>query len=240
MLRRASPLLPRAHVRTRATEPGPDVLIIALGAVVVGAAFLVVSFITENTAWAWGCIGACGLAAVVLVVDTLRRGRAPREVAAAPAASTDEDASGSSLVATEDGAEDGDSEDATTHPVEPGAVTEADGADADGPDHGAVAADGAEADGADHGAAAAETEQDPDGPEPDEEDVDAADVLVVGSLATEVQVVDEHPLFHLSSCPWLTGRTTMALPVAEAVELGFSGCARCTPSTLLAAQSRAR
>ncbi|MDQ2723659.1 MAG: hypothetical protein M3Y19_10200, partial [Actinomycetota bacterium] len=65
-------------------------LILALGAVVVGLVFLVVSFLTENTAWAWGCIGACGLAAVVLVTDTIRRRRAPQaDAAEGPVAAAD-------------------------------------------------------------------------------------------------------------------------------------------------------
>ncbi|MGZ4555623.1 MAG: hypothetical protein ACXVXZ_07730 [Mycobacteriaceae bacterium] len=76
--------------------------------------------------------------------------------------------------------------------------------------------------------------------EPDEEDVDSADALVVGGLSTEVLVVDEHPRFHLPTCTWLADRSTLGLPVAEAVELGFTGCARCAPSTTLAGQSRAR
>lgn len=75
--------------------------------------------------------------------------------------------------------------------------------------------------------------------EPDEEDPDAADALVIGALSDEVLVVDEHPRFHLGSCPWLVGRSTTALPATEAVELGFSPCALCRPSQALAAQSRA-
>lgn len=75
--------------------------------------------------------------------------------------------------------------------------------------------------------------------EPDEEDSDAADALVLGALSEEVLVVDEHPRFHLGSCPWLVGRATTALPATEAVELGFSPCALCRPSQVLAAQSRA-
>lgn len=74
--------------------------------------------------------------------------------------------------------------------------------------------------------------------EPDEEDPDAADALVLGALSEEVLVVDEHPRFHLGSCPWLVGRTTTALSATEAVELGFSPCALCRPSQVLAAQSR--
>jgi len=207
------------------------VLILALGAVVVGCAFLVVSFLTENTAWAWGCIGACGLAAVVLVVDTIRRGRAPRTSEPVPAESPPA---------------------AETEPVptvDAGAATEV------APLAGIVSTKRAAAEQRSNPAAETDAEQtqvlpasageathspSADDQEPDEEDIDAADVLVVGGLATEVLVVDEHPRFHLPSCSWLGGRPTLPLPVSEALELGFTGCARCTPATVLAARSRAR
>ena len=213
-------------------------LILSLGAVVVGCAFLVVSFLTENTAWAWACIGACGLAAMVLVVDTVRRGRAPRErVDGAAAASTglaaadDEPAatieSGSARpVAAPEGA-------APTRSIaeEPATVANAT------PDTEATqvlavsepALDGPES-----------VAPEVDGAEPDEEDVDAADALAVGGLPTEVVVVDEHPRFHLVACPWLRDKPRLTLPVGEAIELGFTGCARCKPSTTLAAQARQR
>ncbi|MGZ4524123.1 MAG: hypothetical protein ACXVXO_12020 [Mycobacteriaceae bacterium] len=209
-------------------------LILALGAVVVGCLFLVVSFVTENTAWAWGCIGACGLAAVVLVVDTIRRGRVPEGAEASPAdtkvptgsehtASVEETAAVSAVAPTE----------SVPLDVADDSVTAEDDATTSAPDPENTQV------------LLVAEESDPrasrlEDREPDEEDVDSADSLVVGGLSTEVLVVDEHPRFHLPTCTWLADRSTLGLPVAEAVELGFTGCARCAPSTTLAGQSRAR
>jgi hypothetical protein len=74
--------------------------------------------------------------------------------------------------------------------------------------------------------------------EPAEEDTDAADVLAVAELDAEVHVVDERPRYHLDTCPWLTGRPTLTLPVREARELGFTPCGICTPDRALAAANR--
>lgn len=188
-------------------------LILALGAVVLGCVFLVVSFLTENTAWAWGCIGACGLAAVVLVVDTIRRGRASNTV---PSADTDPDADAGHEISS-----------GSARPIQmPGPVV----AEAPTQVLNPVVAEPPR-----RGDAVVSDDR-----EPDEEDVDAADALAVGGLTDEVVVVDEHPRFHLSSCTWLRDKHTLALPINEAVDLGFTGCSRCRPSTALAAKSRAR
>ncbi|GAB2920797.1 hypothetical protein GCM10027047_17660 [Rhodococcus aerolatus] len=50
-------------------------LILALGGVVLGFAFLLLSLLTDNAAWAYGCIAVCVAAGVVLVLDVLRRRR---------------------------------------------------------------------------------------------------------------------------------------------------------------------
>jgi hypothetical protein len=225
------------------------VLILALGAVVVGCVFLVVSFLTENIAWAWGCIGACGLAAVVLVVDTIRRGRAPHEKV------LEEPALAPPVMATE-----GLVDEPQQTPSAPGFASDAEStqvlavadapprsADLQEPDFRQPEVQEPEAQQPEaqqpalekHGAGDHD-DSDHDDSEPDEEDVDAADALAIGGLSSEVVVVDEHPRFHLSSCPWLAERATLPLPVGEAVGLGFTGCARCKPSTTLAAQSRGR
>lgn len=73
---------------------------------------------------------------------------------------------------------------------------------------------------------------------PGEEDTDAADILVVAELDSEVLVVDEYPRYHLKACDWLTGRDTVPIAVSEARDLGFTPCARCGPDASLAAKHR--
>lgn len=73
---------------------------------------------------------------------------------------------------------------------------------------------------------------------PGEEDTDAADLLVVSEIDSEVLVVDEYPRYHLEACEWLTARETIPVPVSEARDLGFTPCARCGPDASLAAKHR--
>jgi len=84
-------------------------------------------------------------------------------------------------------------------------------------------------------------EPDPDDPddEPLPQAVRPADAVRVARLVAEVLVVDGRPRYHLADCPHLVGRLTEALPVAEAVELGFSPCGLCRPvDRLVAAAAR--
>ena len=66
--------------------------------------------------------------------------------------------------------------------------------------------------------------------------MDAAALGRVSSLDDEVVVIDEEPRFHLGRCSYLYGRETIPLPVSEAVELGFTGCAWCGPVQALSEQ----
>jgi hypothetical protein len=75
--------------------------------------------------------------------------------------------------------------------------------------------------------------------EPGEEPTDAADLLIVADMRTEVRVVDEHPRYHLPTCTYLRDKPTIPLPVDEARQLGFTPCVRCGPDAVLAAQHRA-
>ncbi len=75
--------------------------------------------------------------------------------------------------------------------------------------------------------------------EPGEEETDAADLLVVYELTDEVLVVDEHPRYHLTRCPWPDRTRAERLPVREARELGFTPCDRCRPDVALARKHRA-
>ncbi|MFE9750899.1 hypothetical protein ACFYOT_38835 [Saccharothrix saharensis] len=76
--------------------------------------------------------------------------------------------------------------------------------------------------------------------EPGEEDVDAADALVVSELTDEVRVLDERPRYHLADCSWLAARPSLGLPITEARQLGFTPCAVCRPDATLAALKRAQ
>ncbi|MET8466797.1 hypothetical protein ABZU93_27420, partial [Micromonospora zamorensis] len=78
----------------------------------------------------------------------------------------------------------------------------------------------------------------PTADEPAEQPVTPAEAARVARLPDAVQVVDGHPRYHLASCPHLVGRAPEVLPVAEAVELGFTPCAHCAPATALLADAR--
>lgn len=77
-----------------------------------------------------------------------------------------------------------------------------------------------------------------DGPfdgDPPPQPLSALELARLTGLDDEVRVVDGHPRFHLPDCPHLVGRADEPLPVAEAVDLGFTPCARCAPATALLA-----
>ena len=91
------------------------------------------------------------------------------------------------------------------------------------------------------GRASATPERAPDlpgGEPPDEPPVEPlapAEADRVAGLSAHVSVVDGRPRYHLTDCLHLLGRDAERLPVAEAVELGFTPCVRCAPArTLLA------
>ena len=90
-------------------------------------------------------------------------------------------------------------------------------------------------------AGAAHTRAEPeDLPDPDIEDVEVTDLLLVVDLKDEVLVLDEHPRYHRAGCRHLRGRTPIPLPHDEARTDGFTPCAVCEPDHTLAEQVRAR
>jgi hypothetical protein len=89
----------------------------------------------------------------------------------------------------------------------------------------------------DHGDAEFDDEEDPPD-EPPQQYVSPADAARVARLASEVLVIDGRPRYHLSGCVHLLGRESEPLPVAEAVELGFSPCSMCEPDSALLAGAR--
>jgi hypothetical protein len=72
--------------------------------------------------------------------------------------------------------------------------------------------------------------------EPSAEPVMASEVARLATLVTEVIVIDGRPRYHLGGCPHLAGREGQPLPVAEAIELGFTGCSECSAATTLLKQ----
>jgi hypothetical protein len=76
--------------------------------------------------------------------------------------------------------------------------------------------------------------------DPPVEEVEVTDLLLVLDLRDDVLVVDEHPRYHLAGCPWLSGRTTVPLPVDEARTDGFTPCGVCAPDRGLAERERGR
>ncbi len=78
----------------------------------------------------------------------------------------------------------------------------------------------------------------PDGAPP-EEPHDAAAAAVVAQLDDEVLVVDELPRYHVGGCRSLAGSPVIPLPAREAVELGFTPCAWCSPDRTLGNRHRA-
>ena len=75
--------------------------------------------------------------------------------------------------------------------------------------------------------------------EPAVEQVAVRDALRVAQLDDEVLVVDELPRYHLAGCRSLGTSPVIPLPAREAVELGFTPCAWCTPDRSLSARRRA-
>lgn len=80
----------------------------------------------------------------------------------------------------------------------------------------------------------------PDDPadEPAPQRVPPADAAQLARTTIEVLVVDGRPRYHLAGCPHLAGRETEPVPVAEAIDLGFTPCGVCRPVDRLVAAAR--
>ena len=90
------------------------------------------------------------------------------------------------------------------------------------------------------GESAADAPPAEDLPDPEVEEVEVTDLLMVVDLKDEVLVVDEHPRYHVEGCRWVGKRETIPLPVDEARTDGFTPCAVCAPDRTLAERARAR
>ncbi|THV39527.1 hypothetical protein [Glycomyces buryatensis] len=69
--------------------------------------------------------------------------------------------------------------------------------------------------------------------EPTEQRMSTIEASALMRLDTHVAVVDGRPRFHHTACVHLVGREHEPLPVAEALELGFSPCGMCEPASRL-------
>ena len=188
----------------------------------VAVGLLVVALGTGYVALAWGSVAVSAVVAAMILMRWRRRRDAPEIEPVVPLG--DEPVSAGHGGQWVDPALDA----APGEPSpQPASVVAAEHADP-------VAASAASA-GAERGAELADAE----GAEPGEEDTDAADLLVVYELIDEVLVVDEHPRYHLTRCPWPDHARAERLPVREARELGFTPCDRCRPDTALARRHRA-
>lgn len=198
---------------------------LTVGLLLVAVVLLVAALGTGRIALAWGSVALSAVVAAMIVARWRRRRDAPD---VEPVVLLDDEPVDVTYVDPLFGS----SQDAAVveQPPQPASVIA-------GEDAGPVAAPAASA-GADHVAEDAElTEREP--AEPGEEDTDAADLLVVYELNDQVLVVDEHPRYHLTRCPWPDQARAERLPVREARELGFTPCDRCRPDTALARRHRA-
>ncbi|MFF1607938.1 hypothetical protein ACFVYA_09180 [Amycolatopsis sp. NPDC058278] len=199
-------------------------LYIVLVLVLAALGLLVTALITASSLWAWVSIGLSVLAGLLLVADWLRRRRrsAAPSAPAAPAVSSPEPEPSEAPESSE--APEAPAEEEQTTLI-PAAGDLGDPADTPDPEP------APEAD------ASAEAETKPDS-DPGVEETPEADVAVLADLEDEVVVVDEHPRYHLRTCPWLGTRDTIPIGVGEARQLGFTPCDRCHPDATLVAAHR--
>jgi hypothetical protein len=215
------------------------VLYIVLILVLAALAGVVTALITANSLWAWISIGLSVLAGIVLFVDWMRRRSASdtAEPAEEPSATADDDEDDSADREGVDTAEDPAAKSPDPDGETPTPASEHETAAPTAMLAAAEKFDGAHERDADDEAGSADLRT-RDEAAPGEEETDAADLLIVSELDVEVVVVDEYPRYHLTDCSWLADRDTIPIQVAEARELGFTPCARCSPDEQLAAAHR--
>jgi hypothetical protein len=183
--------------------------------VLLGLGLFVGGILAGVTALYWACVGACLVAAVLLVLARRNMSTAPRD--REPAAAAAQTRTAGSVAGA-------------VQPAAPERIPETPPAPAP--------VDDATTPGAASGAPAAPPPHDLG--EPPVEEVEVTDLLLAVDLKDEVLVVDEHPRYHLAGCVHLTGRTAVPLPHDEARTDGFTPCGVCEPDRHLADQVRAR
>jgi hypothetical protein len=190
-------------------------VILAAGLLVLlGLGLFVAGILTGVTVLYWACVGACVVAAVLLVLvrrqaaATNKAPKAAQSAAGAPSAEPD----------------------TTSAPAAP--------ADAE-PDAASSAPEAVPSTPEASDAVAAGAPPSEEAPDPGIEEVEVTDLVLVVDLKDVVLVVDEHPRYHLVECTWLAGRETIPLPLDEARTDGFTPCAVCSPDRTLAERARA-
>lgn len=195
-------------------------VILAAGLLVLlGLGLFVGGVLTGMTAFYWGCVAACVVAAILLFL-------ARRKLTAGSG-------SGPATGSAPRGASRADAVPSAPAPVgSPGLAATGEAATA-APERDAAPA-GATA------ASAAARDTTEELADPPVEEVEVTDLLLVVDLKDEVLVVDEHPRYHLPGCPHIAGRTTIPIPLDEARTDGFTPCAVCAPDRNLAQRARDR
>lgn len=202
--------------------------------VLVGLGLLVAGVVTGVTALYWGCVAVCVLAAVLLFLVRRQIHATPAALGAAEPETTAEpspafQAAARRRQATVPSQQASDRTVSEPDPVEsrPAESRPSESEPVESAPAGAVRASSG-----------------PDGSAPDDEppleEVEVTDLLIIVDLHDEVLVIDEHPRYHLAGCSYLTGRTTIPLPLDEARSDGFTPCGRCSPDRTLADRARAR
>jgi hypothetical protein len=198
--------------------------------VLVGLGMFVAGLATGSTAFFWGCVAVCVVAAVLLVLArrsmTARPGERRETAEALPAAAV--------VAAASAPARSTPSAPATAS-MPPAVATASMPSAAD-----ASAAAAGDVPPATPPAEMPPASAPPEDGEPPVEEVEVTDLLLVVDLTDEVLVVDEHPRYHLPGCRWLAGRETIPLPLDEARTDGFTPCGACAPDRNLAERERAR
>jgi hypothetical protein len=239
------------------------VLILVLLLIVVAFGLLIATLVLAQTLLAWVSVGISALAALLLIIDAIRRSRA-RSWSRRPAPPVRQTAEPDDADEFED--EYGDDEydedeldfedDLEEDAPEPAGAQPAGAQPAGREDDQRLVGEHdywadllgytTQQDAEDRDDARPEDERPEDEPEdlvaadePSVEPTPESDLAALAELTDEVVVVDERPRYHLASCDWLGELATLPLPVYEARELGFSPCAVCTPDASLLARHRA-
>jgi hypothetical protein len=212
-------------------------VILAAGLLVLlGLGLFVAGILTGVTALYWGCVAACVVAAVLLVLARrqLSSSSGVRTPAATESAEAASPTSGRGATVVSNTAAVGD--------TSAGKATagETAGEETTGGGTSVPGEAGASARRVDDAARPAPTVVPEELGDPPVEDVEVTDLLLVVDLTDEVLVIDEHPRYHLAGCVHLTGRAAIPLPIDEARRDGFTPCAVCAPDRTLADRARAR